>query len=158
VHVFVERHLQGDAWSLGGAMPTRVIDEDTTHHLRGQSKELRAILPRQVRLPNEPQVCLVHECGWLQRVVATLAPQIAGCLAPELPMHEREQRIAGLHIAARPRLQQTCDAVHHSLSARFKRDDTSERKSYSGFAARTADSHRRLARLNRVALFPPLAR
>ena len=97
-------------------MPARMIDEDAAHHLRRQAIELGSILLRHVRLADEPQIRLVHEGGWLQRVVATLAPQVAGGLAPEFPMHEDQQRIAGLLIAVSPRLQQIGDAVH-SFSA-----------------------------------------
>src|SRR6187200_2064080 len=90
-----------------------MIDENAAHHLRRETIELGAVLPWHLCLPHEPQVRLVHECGWLQRVVATLAPQVARRLTPEFPMHEREQRLASLHIAAAPRLQQRGDAVQN---------------------------------------------
>jgi hypothetical protein len=83
-------------------MRARMIDEDAPHHLRGQAKEVGAILPRHAPLPDEAQVRLVDERCRLECVVPPLAPEIRGRALPQFAVHQRKQVIAGLKIATSP--------------------------------------------------------
>lgn len=57
---------------------TRGIDEDATYHLGGDAEEMRPVLPLYRSLIDELQEGFVHQCSRLERVIRTLAPQIAG--------------------------------------------------------------------------------
>jgi hypothetical protein len=54
-------------------MRAGVIDEDAPHHLTRDPKELAAVLPHIPPLIDQPQICLVNEGRWLQRVPAAFA-------------------------------------------------------------------------------------
>jgi hypothetical protein len=88
-------------------------------------------------------------------VVAALAAQVAGGLAPELAVHEREQRLSGVDIAAPPRLQQTGDAFH---TTRALSSTASVIVIAIHFRRVNRQSAAPLAPIRHVAFFPPLAR
>jgi hypothetical protein len=62
--------------ALRGLTTTGVIDQDISHQSGGETIKLRAILPLNFLLIHQPQVRLVNQRRWLQRVVRTLPPQI----------------------------------------------------------------------------------
>jgi hypothetical protein len=53
-----------------------MIHKDPSHHLRRNAEEMRAALPFNI-LIDEPQIRLVHRGRPLQRVLSTLAMQVA---------------------------------------------------------------------------------
>ena len=55
-------------------MTTSVVHEDPAHDLRRDTEEVRAILPIDLALVNEPHVRLMDQGRRLQRVVRALAP------------------------------------------------------------------------------------
>lgn len=71
----VERVPGLAAAALGGTVPPRVIHENTAHELRGNRKEVRPVLPAHLTLIHQLEIRLVHQCGPLQRVAASLVPQ-----------------------------------------------------------------------------------
>jgi hypothetical protein len=66
------------------AVPASVIDEDPAHHLGRNAKEVCLTVPINLTLVDEPQVHLVNERRWLQRMVGPFAPKLAGGYATEL--------------------------------------------------------------------------
>jgi hypothetical protein len=56
-----------------------MIHKDPSHHLRRNAEEMRAALPFNI-LIDEPQIRLVHRGRPLQRVLSTLAMQVASRL------------------------------------------------------------------------------
>jgi hypothetical protein len=80
-----------------------MIDQDASHHPRGDPEEMGTILPGDVVLPHQTQIGLMHERGWLQRVVRSLAPQIRPCPASELAIHEGHQIFTRLEVPFSPR-------------------------------------------------------
>ena len=56
------------------AMTTSVVDEDAAHDLCRDTEEVRAILPIDLALVNEPHVRLMDQGRRLQGVVRALAP------------------------------------------------------------------------------------
>ena len=69
---------------------------------------MRAVLPVNSRLVNQPQIGLVNERRRLERVVAALSTQIPRGARPQVSMDQTEEIIARLHVSACPRAQQEC--------------------------------------------------
>src|ERR1044071_468902 len=86
----MKRQLAGAA-SLCRRMFARVIDQDATHHLCGDGKEMYAVLPAHVPLTDEPHVGLVDESGCLQCVIGSLSSHVTVGQVMQLPMDERSQ-------------------------------------------------------------------
>lgn len=70
-----------------------MIDKYPAHHLRGDAKEVSPVLPGDACLIYKPDVCLVNKRGGLQRVVRSLATQIALSEAAQLTVDHRQQVI-----------------------------------------------------------------
>lgn len=77
-----------------------MIHKYTSHHLRGDTEEVCAILPVDPRLIHQPHVGLMHEGSRLQRVIGAFATQVVGRQATQLIVDEREQRVNGFMVAA----------------------------------------------------------
>jgi len=94
---------------------TGVIDQDPAHDLRGDAKEMRAILPIALALIDEPDVRLVNEGRRLQGVVGPLVPKLARGNAVELRIDEWQQLIEGSPVASTPVAEQRRDVArrHH---------------------------------------------
>ena len=88
--------------ALAGLPPAGVVHKDLPHQARSHSEEVRPSLPVWVFLINQPQVGLVYERGWLQRVTWGFLPQVAGGQLPELPVDQRREVLQGLLISLRP--------------------------------------------------------
>jgi hypothetical protein len=58
----LERHEHCRAAALLGPPRARVVDQNSTHQLRGYAEEVRPILPGCALLIHQPQVQLVDEC------------------------------------------------------------------------------------------------
>ena len=98
------------------------------HHLRGDRKEVRAILPVDVALIDQLHISLVDQAGRLQRAVAAFVRHVARGDHVELVVDERDQAIERRAVAVLPLAQQHRDlcrrrwglAVHGFLGcARF---------------------------------------
>lgn len=102
--------VQGDTKAMVRTLdrqpPAGVIDQHATHHAGGDRQEVSAALPIDPLLIDQPQVGFVNQGGRLQRVVTPFAPQAGRRPGPEIPMHEREQVVPRLNVAASPGLQQ----------------------------------------------------
>ena len=48
--------------------PTGAFDEDSTHRLSGRAEEVGAILPITARITHQPEIGLMNQRGWLERV------------------------------------------------------------------------------------------
>jgi hypothetical protein len=83
-------------------VPAGVIDQDAAHHLRGDAKEVRPILPVDLALIDHPQVNLVNERRRLQCVGGAFASELAAGHATQLRIDQREQLIQSTAIAAAP--------------------------------------------------------
>src|SRR6185503_20835344 len=82
------------------------------------TKEVRAILPVDLPLIDEPDVHLVHKGRRLQGMVSPLAPKLAGRNASELRIDERQQLVQRSPVAATPIGEQRRDVArrdHRSL-------------------------------------------
>src|SRR5206468_8998218 len=72
---------------------SRVINENTSHELSGDSKEVRAVLPAHVPNTNEPLVGLMDQSCRLQCVAREFPAQVPVRDSPQLVIHERHQFI-----------------------------------------------------------------
>src|SRR5262245_30982580 len=99
-------------------MTTGVIDEDAAHDVRGDTKEMRAILPVDLPLIDEPDEHLMNQGRRLQGVVGALAPKLAGRHTPELPIDQWQQLVERCPVATTPLAEQRRDVArrdHRSL-------------------------------------------
>lgn len=107
----VERHHGGGSASFARHAGARVIHEDPAHDFRCNPEELRAVLPGNALLIDEPEVQLVDESRGYQRVLPPFAPQMPGGDATQLGIDQREQRVSRRRVALRPAEQQASDVL-----------------------------------------------
>jgi hypothetical protein len=75
-----------------------VIDEHPAHHARRQCQEVRAALPVDIPLTEQPQVRFVDERRRLKSVVPPFSAKMGGGAAPEILVHQRQERVLGVGI------------------------------------------------------------
>src|SRR5206468_11193692 len=82
------------------------VDENPPHQPRRHCEEVRAVLPLNPLHFNKPQICLVDECGRLQRVTAPLMEQVTRGKAAQLVVDERQQRVERVRFTPVPGQEQ----------------------------------------------------
>jgi hypothetical protein len=70
-----------------------------------------AVLPGCVSLTDEPEVCLVDESGWLERVVGSLGRHHVGGASTKLLVNERKQLTGGAWIAPSRSVEKTGEVI-----------------------------------------------
>ena len=99
---FIEGHAGGVAAALLRVLRARVVDEDATHHTSGHGEEMRAVLPRD-RLPvDQTDIGFIDERRGLQAVPDALSRHAASRDLVQLLMNQRDQLLAGSHVAFAP--------------------------------------------------------
>jgi hypothetical protein len=88
-----------------------VVDKDAAHDPCRYTVEMRPILPVDVALFDQPQVRLVNERGWLERMARAFVSKLTGGNPAQLGIHERQQTIEGASIATTPVVEQLGDVV-----------------------------------------------
>src|SRR5215471_4530950 len=87
-------------------MATRVVDQNSPHHLRCHSEEMRSTLPVDSVLVNYAQVGFIDQRSCLECVALALAPQISAGDTMKLVVDQRHQPIQRQLIALPPVNQQ----------------------------------------------------
>src|SRR5215510_10388155 len=77
-----------------------------THGLRRYGEEVRTILPLNIFLIYQPQVCFVDERGGLQRMARALTIHMALRHPPQFLINQRHQLVEGILISASPGAEQ----------------------------------------------------
>jgi hypothetical protein len=90
---------------------TGVIDQDAAHDVRGDTKEMRPILPVDLPLIDEPDEDFVHKGRRLECVASPLLPKLARGNAAELRIDEWQQLIERGPVAATPIAEQCRDVA-----------------------------------------------
>ena len=114
---FIHGHTAHTLAPLVRAMTTSVVHEDAAHDLRRDTKEVRAILPIDLALVNEPDVRLMDQGRRLQGVVGALAPKLARGDAAELGVDEGQQLTERSAVAATPIAEQRRDVRRRHLGS-----------------------------------------
>ena len=70
---------------------------------------MRATLPGDSLLPDEPHVRFMDESGRLKGVVGSFAAEVGGGAAPQLLIDQWHEVVPGLEVAPAPRAQQAGD-------------------------------------------------
>ena len=83
-------------------MPPCVIHENPAHHLRRDAEEMRPIPPVDLPLVDQPQVDLVNQRGWLQRVADPFAAKLARGHPTQLRVDERQQLVESISVTTPP--------------------------------------------------------
>jgi hypothetical protein len=104
----IELHPSPTAGPFGHLSPSRVINEDPAHHLRGQREKLCPVLPRYLSLVDKPKIRFVNERGRLQQVARPLASEAGASPPAQIPIHQRDEAIACGLIPSAPGLKQRC--------------------------------------------------
>ena len=68
-----------------------MIDHDAAHELRGDGKEMGAVLPLRMGLVRELEVSVIQQRSRLQRVAGSLPAHVMVRQTLELWLHERDQ-------------------------------------------------------------------
>jgi hypothetical protein len=105
------------AVAFRGLAATRMVHQNLAHWLRCNRKEMRAALTgRGLLLLEQPNVRLVNQRGWLQRVVRAFFSQVTGGQPPQFRVYTPRQIVESLPISTRPLAQQRCYfvALRHS--------------------------------------------
>ena len=97
--------------SLLRGLSTRVVDKDPAHDPGRDTEEMRSILPFDIALFDQPQVRLVNERGWLERVARAFVSKLTGGNPAQLGIDERQQAVEGVSIATTPVVEQFRDVV-----------------------------------------------
>src|SRR6185436_11511506 len=105
----LERHAHRAAAALLRVAPACVVHEDATHGLRGEPHEVRAVLPGDLALVEQPDVGLVRERRRLERVARAFAPKVAAGETAHLVVHEREERVQRALVALTPAKERSGD-------------------------------------------------
>src|SRR6476660_2669907 len=97
-----------------------MVDQDPSHHFRGEAEELRAVLPVNVFLIDQPEVSLVDQGGRLQRVIGKLLTQAINRDSPQFLVNERQHLVERGLVAIAPvdkKLSNTCGRgiLHQTL-------------------------------------------
>jgi hypothetical protein len=79
-----------------------MVDQNMTHHLCGNAKEVCPILPVNVPLIDESKISLVDEGRCLQGMVRALGPHVVMGEPAQLFVHQREKFIQRGLVAAAP--------------------------------------------------------
>ena len=58
-------------------LPACVVDEDASHHLRRDGEEMTAVLPVDLALAEQLDVCLVDDHGGLEAIVPPLPGELS---------------------------------------------------------------------------------
>ena len=87
-NLIVQGHAEGVSGTLHGVPAPRMVHEDAAHHFGGDGQEVRAVLPIDPILVDQPQVGFVNERGRLQGVVAPLPTQIACRARPQVSVNQ----------------------------------------------------------------------
>ena len=115
----VQRDLCSPIRTFCRVMAASVIDQDPPHHLRGDTEKLRAVLPGDLVLTDQPDVRLVDQRGRLECVVATLVPQVGSGSPAKLAIYERQQVFARSRVSLTPRSEQIAHAAGRGRHSHF---------------------------------------
>jgi len=80
-----------------GGLAAGHVDEDSPHRFRGSSKEMAPAVEHLV--PDQPQVCRVHETGGIEGVARGFRSHSRGSELPQFIIVEREQFRGGLAVS-----------------------------------------------------------
>jgi hypothetical protein len=109
VNDVLERHALQVVASFPRPLTAGVVDKNPPHHLSGDAKKVRAILPVAIALFDEAQVRLVHERGGLQSVTIPLTVKLTRSDATQFAVNQRQQAIERISIASAPMVEQCGD-------------------------------------------------
>ena len=79
-----------------------MIDHDAAHQLRGDGKEMGAVLPMRMGLVRELKVSVVEQRGGLQGVAGSLPAHVMVRQTLELRLDERDELLQRADVSAAP--------------------------------------------------------
>ena len=80
----------------------RCIDENPSHRLRREGKEVRPVAIRNRLAPNQANAEFVHDSIGFERVIAAFSLQKAGGDLPQMGVDNGKQAVARLVVAVPP--------------------------------------------------------
>lgn len=101
-----------------GVMLARVIDEDASHNVRGETDEMATILEIDV-VADEAHVGLINKSGCLKSVIGAFAAHVCGGNAMQLGVDEGKQIAGGVIVACAHGLKETRDFAGAGVHGRI---------------------------------------
>jgi hypothetical protein len=105
----IHRHTDLSAAAFGPLFAARVIYQNVAHDLRGQSKEVRLVLPVNRILSGQLQIGFVHERGGLQGMLRAFGLKLPGCYPPQIVINQRHQLPERLCLSLAVLIEQQAD-------------------------------------------------
>jgi len=103
---FIEIDLAGGPASLGCYAASRPVEEDVAHDLRGDGKEMRAMLPVDVGDVDQFEIGLMHQGSGLHGMSRTLVLHLVSRDAAERAINTRRQALQRPPITISPRTKE----------------------------------------------------
>jgi len=91
-----------------------MVNQDTTHQFRGESKELGSILPPNPMLFHEAQKSFVYERRWNKRVTGPLPAKVLICKTPKLVIDELNYPFVAFALGLKQLVQEDGYVAAHS--------------------------------------------
>jgi hypothetical protein len=91
-----------------------MVHQDAAHQEGGDAQKLRPSLAIRQTLVDQTEVHFIHQRGWLQGVISTLAPEVSFGDAMQLWKQQRQQAVDGSPIALPDTGQQSIDFFQRS--------------------------------------------
>src|SRR5688572_23402201 len=105
----VEGDLQSPAAALEGLSLPSMVHHDAAHELRGDRKEMSAILPVRLGFIREGKIGIMDEHGGLQGVAGALLAHVAAGETVQFRLDERDELIERGGVSAAPGDEQLRD-------------------------------------------------
>lgn len=100
-----------------------MVNQNIAHHVCGDGKKLRAVLPRNVFPINQSKIRFVNQRGRLQNVIRAFVAQICSSEPPQIRIYKFEQLIGSALVARADCAKQNRDvwwALAHKNQNRFR--------------------------------------
>jgi hypothetical protein len=105
-NAFIERDVAASTTAFSRCTFPRVIDEDPTHELRGDTKEMRAVLPSNVTLIDQFEERLVNQSRRLSGMLGPFTPEITRRHSAQFSIDDWHQGVECFAVATGPARKQ----------------------------------------------------
>src|ERR1700683_2481409 len=87
-------------------MPSRIVDENPSHNLRGDRKEVSAIFPTDSPCVHQAKIRFIHQGSGLERPLPALSSHLPMSNPPELLVHQGSKPGQGSLVSPAPSLKE----------------------------------------------------
>ena len=88
-----------------------MLDKNTAHCLRRNCKEMSAVLPLNLLVPDQPEIRFVDECCGLEGVARAFAAHVMPCQTTQIPVDDLHELVCSLAISLARFTEQVRDLI-----------------------------------------------